>query len=62
MAECFILFNPTLHEAFDQRMRHGRAKCAPPLSHSQTKRSGNTKFGMGVGVHQIFLEKLVFSG
>ena len=33
----------------------------PPLPNFYTKRHGNTKFDMRVGVYQIFLQKLVLS-
>ena len=44
------LNNDILHEGEEQSAHQ---------SNLQTKRDGNTKFGLRVGVHQNFLEKLV---
>ena len=44
----------------DQNILCGGGNNASP-SNSKTKRHGNTKFGMLVGVHQNILEKLSLS-
>ena len=51
----FDLILHVLHGVFDQRiLLGGEGAKMLLLSNSKTKRDGNTKFGMWVGVNQIF--------
>ena len=56
--------NQILLELFHQLThftRGRRRQSASPLSNSQTKMTWDTKFGIRVGVHQNFLERLIWS-